>query len=94
MVVEKGSLVYTIGWFFVVVKETRKGFNCICDNANNIYYWEYDQSVVIPLSFLKQRQDVKLLCENLKREIPWDVIQEVLDGEHNGRFNHWHELKK
>lgn len=39
MNLEKGTCIFFEGCFYVVVKTDDDGVYCICDNANNQYYW-------------------------------------------------------
>lgn len=39
---EKATCIYFEQIFYVVVKSDLAGVSCICDHANNVYYWEFD----------------------------------------------------
>jgi hypothetical protein len=97
MKLEKGMIVAVDGIWYVVVlvrfcSERKKTYlYCICDNANNIY----DFSVQDVDSYMTLKEIGKLgygepdrdILRN--REIPYQVITEVLSGIHDDRFNHW-----
>lgn len=75
----KGALIAVDGWYYVLVypyasKDGSLSLFCICDNANNIYSWKVEHIDEFPPA---------------DREIPYDVIAEVLLGEHDDRFEHW-----
>lgn len=42
MKLEKGTVIGW-NWYYVVVESTPTGVNCICDNANNTYHFEFDE---------------------------------------------------
>ena len=99
MRIEKGMLVSTDYIWYVVVEIINyngKGMvRCICDNANNIYTWDFDQ-ITHHLS-LKEigshgwanfNETKERLSKDLReRPIPFEVIVEVLSGKHDDRWN-------
>lgn len=112
---EKGT-VLGWNWYYVVVGCTPTGVNCICDNANNIYYFEFSElSEEHPHKWLIMspkkamlihgwgRRDLlseeeEIIFNTINREIPVEVIAEVLSGVHDDRFEHlgkrWQTLAK
>lgn len=100
MKIEKGMIISADTCWYVVVEQLFRKYNgktyihCICDNANNIY--SFEPSEVHSYMTLKEvgnlgfsRPD-REMPEHLKnREIPYDVIVEVLSGKHDNRFSHW-----
>ena len=87
----KGDIIAWDGIWYVIVEiayNRRTGdldLYCICDHANNIHSINADDiEVHVPLSKIYDYVPVKN-----KREIPHDVIKEVLAGDHDGRFDHW-----
>lgn len=100
MKLEKGMLISVDSWWYIVVDiafdiENRcVEFYCICDNANNIYHWTSDEiHSHISLNELSDskwmRMERKISPWLKDRDIPHDVIIEVLAGEHDDRFDHW-----
>ena len=89
----KGSILFIDGWWFVVVKQKGESLYCICDNANNRYFMEAEDAKLI----LSPREAMRLeswgsgtneaIEARNKREIPVEVIAEVLSGCHDDRFN-------
>lgn len=100
MLLEKGGLIFvTGGWFIIVNIRLIKGeiiFDCICDNANNIYSHqakEVDYAAnlkeINQYSFTSGASDkFNEICQ--ERKIPYEVIVEVLAGGHDDRFDHWY----
>lgn len=98
MKLEKGMLVSNGLWWFVVIevycrKDTNKTYiGCVCDNANNIYSFEPQEiEYYLPLKAIARWGYGKPnnIPENLRdREIPFDVISEVLAGGEDDRFEH------
>jgi len=99
MKLEKGMLVSLDGIWYVVVLvryDSVRGetiLYCICDNANNTYSWSVNKidsyltlKEIGNLGYGEPERGV--LCD---REIPYDVITEVLAGRHDNRFDHWFE---
>lgn len=103
MRVEKGGLASVDGiWYVIVAVHFSKGvagFDCLCDHANNIHFWDFKDAQYF--ASLKEIHDhsygqgsdaFKALVN--KRSIPYDVITAVLSGCEDDRFDHWHkELK-
>lgn len=81
MRLEKGCYFAVDGCYYVLVypyysfKTKALKLFCICDNANNIYSWDLDD--IRPPAVLRDRK------------VPFDVIVEVLRGQHDHRFDHW-----
>ena len=95
---EKGMVAYHCGIFHVVVEVMLTGDGvelfCICDHANNIFSFNVSDFADRANSRLIERTDITALeatgaAADLGREIPWDVIGEVLLGRHDHRFDHW-----
>lgn len=99
--VNKGSTIFYQAWWYVVVSvamvDGKILFECICDNANNTYSWSPDKDMLIlspeqAMYLHSYRQeplwfDEHSAAEDAKRrEIPVDVIAEVLAGLHDHRF--------
>jgi hypothetical protein len=59
---------------YAVADDTGVSLFCICDHANNIFSWSMDNV------------DKKIPVDH---ETPYEVICEVLRGEHDHRFDHW-----
>jgi hypothetical protein len=100
MKLERGMLISTDNWWYVVVDvvfvKGKTWLYCICDNANNRYAWEAAEVMAyITKDELKNWSYMgreKELPEDLeKRAIPYDVITEVLLGKHDDRFSDYHE---
>lgn len=100
--ISKGAVIMVAGWWFIVVKaiitkDKSINFYCICDNANNIYSHSIKEIdfFATPFQAVKAHSwdigDQALLNLKAKREIPLDVIGEVLAGAHDDRFDHWVE---
>ena len=93
--VEKGSVVQHHGWWFVVVEQHGNILYCICDNANNIYSHQIEECPFILNPYEAMRAhgwgdgEEKLMDAIREREIPAEVIAEVLSGCHDKRFSHW-----
>lgn len=87
MKLEKGMLITVDHIWYVAISfnydiETRVGIVwCVCDNANNIYTWDLGR--VTHYMTLKDVAEEKR--SPIDREIPHDVIVEVLSGRHDGR---------
>lgn len=87
MKLEKGMLITVDGWWYVAISfdydiGTRVGrVWCVCDNANNIYDW--DLGHVTHYMTLHDVSEEKR--SPIDREIPHDVIVEVLSGRHDSR---------
>lgn len=103
MVIEKGGLAYyQASWYIIVAihyKNGKVGIDCLCDNANNIYYLdtceiEYFASLkeIHAYSFGNSSEKFKDLVNS--RQIPFEVITAVLSGYENDRFAHWHEQEE
>lgn len=96
---EKGSCIFYQDLWYVLVEAITDGtqvwLHCICDNANNIYSWVPDKDMI----FLTPKESLQLSnyrwlpdryddAEHLhQREIPVEVIAEVLSGLHDDRFS-------
>jgi hypothetical protein len=101
MRLEKGMLISVDSCWYVVVhvffKDGRTYLYCICDHANNIYAWEVEhvhthlsRNEIANLGYSWPDRDLG----NLKdRDIPYDVIAEVLLGREDDRFDHWENHK-
>lgn len=77
---------------------------CLCDNANNIYSFTIDEVLGDDWLVLSPRKAMQIysfgvsgltkkdeeLWHKIKREIPADVIAEILSGQEDDRFNHWY----
>jgi len=100
--VEKGSCIYSRGWWHVVVntvihpKTKKVSFLAICDNANNQYDIDPESVdyVLSPHDAFKHagwgytgNDDLQEILEN--RALPLDVIGEVITGSHDHRFEHY-----
>jgi hypothetical protein len=94
MKLEKGSLIFELGVWYVVVVTDSKNAYCICDHANNIY-----STPLKTVEFTCTAREAMyshgwgisdhVLQEYIdKRPIPVDVIAEVLSGCHDDRFEH------
>jgi len=88
---EKGSIIEVHGMWYVVVKDDfSRDMYCICDHANNAFYWDKDDII----SYLTLKEIGNLSWEKperpylLNREIPYEIIVEVLSGRHDDRFNY------
>lgn len=90
--IEKGSIIFVSGIWYVVLDNTEKYISCICDHANNIHGWEIDHVTYIATPYEAMRAknwdqgEEELLELNCEREIPSDVIAEVLSGCHDDRM--------
>lgn len=96
MKIEKGMIVSVDDVWYVVVmavydKEHKTTYlYCICDHANNIHVWPVNN--VHSYMSLKEIgnldwEDVGRVMYDLQdREIPYQVITEVLAGRHDDRF--------
>lgn len=85
----KGSVLLVAGILYVLVEVRAKGTEvylyCICDHANNIFSWELREvDLIISAKDLSTTTFIERPC-------PWDVVCEVLLGEHDNRFRHWDE---
>lgn len=84
-----GSLIGCIGWWFVVVRVVGSSIFCVCDNANNSYSWVTEE-VDCTLSLQEVGRwgwEAKELPEPYaSRPFPYDVIVEVLTGNHDDRW--------
>ena len=102
--VQKGSVTWVNGWWYVVVEQKGEDLHSICDNANNIYSNKLSECELIATpyeamtmhgwDYCPSREDDENFSEKAlelhrKREIPADVIAEVLAGCHDDRFSHW-----
>ena len=98
MFLEKGMLISKDGWWYVVVKirydqkYKQIWVYCICDNANNVYSIE-PNSIKNYLTLKEignlgfDESPLNRLPKDLKeRNIPYDVILEVLTGVHDHRI--------
>lgn len=100
----KGTIIWPKyeSWWYIVVEQVGNDLHCICDNANNIYSFTIDDIVhyYTPYqamkranwgnAYLETEEENDILNELVdKRDIPVDVIAEVLAGCHNDRFDHW-----
>lgn len=98
---EKGGLILVSGIWHVIVairlnKDKKLSIDCICDHANNIYSWEakdIDLSLTLKeIAKLAYNQPNEKVSEAVrKRDIPYDVIVEVISGREDCRFDHWYE---
>ena len=99
MKLEKGMLVSEGGWWFVVVnirytpKVNTLILECICDNANNVYGWAANEvkdylnlKEIANLSY-NWPERYEWNHEMRSREIPYEVITEVILGRHDDRFS-------
>lgn len=96
--VGKGTIVLCCGIWYVVVKVKKsllgkiEGFSCICDHANNIHYNSLEQCEYIATAYEAMRAygweqgEEELLELKGERNIPIDVIAEVLAGCHDDRW--------
>lgn len=88
MLLSKGHAYFIEGSWYVLVsvsfKDGKTYMNCICDNANNIYSHE-------PALVTEWFDSRRIGYERPKnsRPIPYQVIAEVLIGQHDDRFDHW-----
>ncbi len=101
----KGSLLYLPDTcFYVAVKEFKGSIFCVCDHANNIYSWEEVQVILTPddacdLSSGSRYHTEERIGEKLTQKLysliqkrkPWEVMVEVMCGQHDDRFDHWIE---
>lgn len=63
---EKGSCIWLDTCFYVIVKETIEGYCCICDYANNSYFWsKEDIQNSKDVLFISPKQAAKILSWNL-----------------------------
>ena len=100
--IEKGSCIYSRGWWHVVVhtalntKNGKVSFLSICDNANNQYDINPEDIdfVLSAHDAFKQagwgytgNDELQEILE--KRNLPLDVVGEVLTGNHDDRFEHY-----
>lgn len=90
---EKGSIIRTIDddWFFVIVQVILKDnviwLDCICDNANNTYLFRLDEVIEIWDTYQIRLRYTHYDCVLPDgRAIPFEVMYEVLSGEHDDRF--------
>lgn len=106
-VLQKGMLLGVSGWWFVLVEavyyDGMLRLHCICDNANNIYSHAPDE--VDTFLTLTEVGNVNWgwpdeldlyegkYTQYRRREIPYDVVAEVLTGRHDDRFTHWSKTK-
>lgn len=91
---EKGSIVSDDYWWYVVVEQSGAGFNCICDNANNVYYITtesiHSYMTLKEIGLVGWDRIPDRIPDGLReRGIPYEVIVEVLSGVHDDRFGHW-----
>ena len=92
-VITKGSCVMSCGIWYVVVNVLEDSVDCICDHANNIHNWT--SANIEHVATLKEIGNLgwetpeDLIEPISRREIPYDVIVEVLSGRHDDRFDHW-----
>lgn len=99
----KGSVIQVDNIFYVVVEEVGNSLHCLCDNANNRYFWD-KKDVLITLT-PKQAMEYYVYgqvfdeCElsdklhEFGREIPADVIAQVLSGLQDERFSDYKDAK-
>jgi hypothetical protein len=97
--IDKGMLISSDTCWYVVVefgvaKDGKLAMNCICDHANNIYQWNlpeiHSYMTLKEVGALGWRKPEREIHEHVRgREIPYDVIVEVLSGKHDDRFEHW-----
>lgn len=97
MFIEKGMIISDDSCWYVVVKakwdieKKSLSFYCICDNANNIYniHGSYIHSymTIREIGNLEWKAPDRKIW--LDREIPHEIIVEVLSGKHDNRFDHW-----
>jgi len=91
MKVEKGGIALVSGIWYIIVnihcnKNNKEGsFDCICDHANNIHHWKFDD--VEYFASLKEINNYNYGLASDKfnklvrnRSIPYQVIAEVLSG--------------
>jgi hypothetical protein len=93
MNIQKGMMVSPGDFWYVVVNTTVAngvlGFDCICDHANNIYYFNHSEIIhYISLSDIADgiAENPSIPDDLAKRGIPYQVIVEVLSGKHDSRF--------
>lgn len=100
MKLQKGMIISPDNWWYVVINirwnKGKLGFDCLCDNANNIYYWEMDTiEHYMTLDEIGQHgygPPNRDFPDDLKeRGIPFEVITNVLSGAEDDRCDHWHE---
>jgi len=101
MKLEKGMLISIGDWWYVLVevmvKYEKVFLHCICDNANNIYSFEpHEIKAFMSLKEIgyynweiPERLKQLIHSHLIARGIPYDVITEVLTGQHDDRFSHW-----
>lgn len=99
MKIQKGMLISNDNCWYVVVeaviaKSGKAHFHCICDHANNIHSIEFEEvhthlnlEEVTNLGWDDSRHELPNELKN--RDIPYQVMLEVLNGEHDERFKHW-----
>ena len=88
MKLAKGHIYLVHGIWYVLVETIYQGgktwFHCICDHANNIHAFEPHE-----VSEWFDCSRIGYLFPKENRAIPYDVIAEVLIGQHDDRFTHW-----
>jgi len=90
--IQKGSIIYEFGWWFVVVNQRGETIGCICDHANNVHFINVSdiKYKATPKEAMRAHGwnagDEKLLELSRERDIPVEVIAEVLSGCHDERF--------
>lgn len=99
MDLEKGMIVrpYNEAWWYIVVRfkydvvKKVTYLDCICDNANNRYRWNIENieeyltlKEIGNISWGWPEREIRL-----DKELPFQVITEVLSGRHDDRFSDW-----
>lgn len=92
----KGSAVLVQGIWYVVIElmVTKQGgvtLNCICDHANNIHNFSFENVTysLTPYESVQGNFSYEVSVEISKRPLPFEVMVEALIGYHDHRFGHW-----
>lgn len=102
---KKGTVIGWDWFFVVVEVTYDGQLNCICDNANNIYSYSINEVLTgtDPHEWVVIQPEETSMFENydlpegfreefkhlVERGLPYEVMVEVMSGQHDKRFKHW-----
>jgi len=94
MKLRKGELLWVDGVWYIVIEKSGEHYHCICDHANNIHSWKFEDAQyyatkedIIGTTYGRWREGMYEVFA--KRPIPWEEIALALMGDYDQRFKHW-----
>lgn len=94
MTMQKGEMLWVDGCWYIVVEKSGEHYHCICDHANNIYSWKFEDAQhyatkedINDSTYGQYREGMSEVFHH--RSVPWEELYLTLAGKYDHRFKHW-----